>query len=72
MERDKVTDVLEDVGAVVLANACGPCIGQVGAFHQFGKGHQSSSCIQWKREDKKGEENGTKLLSFVLMFDSLS
>ncbi|KAI0815282.1 aconitate hydratase [Irpex lacteus] len=28
MERDKVTDVLEDVGAVVLANACGPCIGQ--------------------------------------------
>lgn len=30
MERDKVTDVLEEVGAVVLANACGPCIGQVG------------------------------------------
>lgn len=29
MERDKVTDVLEDVGAIVLANACGPCIGQV-------------------------------------------
>ncbi|KAH9056982.1 aconitate hydratase [Lactarius vividus] len=28
MERDKVTEVLEDVGAVVLANACGPCIGQ--------------------------------------------
>jgi aconitase A len=29
MERDKITEVLEDVGAVVLANACGPCIGQV-------------------------------------------
>ena len=29
MERDHVTEVLEDVGAVVLANACGPCIGQV-------------------------------------------
>lgn len=29
MERDEVTSVLEDVGAVVLANACGPCIGQV-------------------------------------------
>lgn len=40
MERDKVTDVLEDVGAVVLANACGPCIGQ------------------WKRDEKKGEDNG--------------
>jgi aconitase A len=29
MERDEVTPTLEDVGAVVLANACGPCIGQV-------------------------------------------
>jgi hypothetical protein len=29
IERDKVTSDLENVGAVVLANACGPCIGQV-------------------------------------------
>lgn len=29
MERDGVTSSLQDVGAVVLANACGPCIGQV-------------------------------------------
>lgn len=29
MERDQVTSTLEDVGAIVLANACGPCIGQV-------------------------------------------
>lgn len=29
MERDGITQVLEDVGGVVLANACGPCIGQV-------------------------------------------
>ncbi|KAF7310693.1 PH domain-containing protein [Mycena chlorophos] len=28
MERDNVTSTLEDVGALVLANACGPCIGQ--------------------------------------------
>ncbi|KAG6861218.1 hypothetical protein C0995_002567 [Termitomyces sp. Mi166 len=28
MERDNVTATLEGVGAVVLANACGPCIGQ--------------------------------------------
>ncbi|CCM02792.1 uncharacterized protein FIBRA_04903 [Fibroporia radiculosa] len=40
MERDDVTNTLQGVGAVVLANACGPCIGQ------------------WKREDKKEEENG--------------
>ncbi len=29
MERDNLTSALEDVGATVLANACGPCIGQV-------------------------------------------
>lgn len=40
IERDNVTTSLQDVGATVLANACGPCIGQ------------------WKRDDKKGEENG--------------
>ncbi|KAG7450306.1 aconitate hydratase [Guyanagaster necrorhizus] len=28
IERDGVTSTLQDVGAVVLANACGPCIGQ--------------------------------------------
>lgn len=31
MERDNITQNLEDVGAVVLANACGPCIGQASA-----------------------------------------
>ena len=29
IERDQVTRELEEVGATVLANACGPCIGQV-------------------------------------------
>lgn len=33
MERDDVTPILEDVGAVVLANACGPCIGQVRSIY---------------------------------------
>ncbi|KAF9015365.1 aconitase family-domain-containing protein [Cyathus striatus] len=51
MERDNVTSSLEGVGAVVLANACGPCIGQ------------------WKREDKKGEENAI-LTSFNRNFKS--
>ncbi|KAL0575035.1 aconitate hydratase [Marasmius crinis-equi] len=51
MERDGVTENLQDVGAVVLANACGPCIGQ------------------WKREDKKDEENAI-LTSFNRNFKS--
>lgn len=40
IERDGLQSTLEDVGATVLANACGPCIGQ------------------WKRDEKKGEDNG--------------
>jgi aconitase A len=28
IERDGITDVLESIGGKVLANACGPCIGQ--------------------------------------------
>jgi homoaconitase len=32
IERDNITETLESVGAVVLANACGPCIGQVRAL----------------------------------------
>ena len=40
IERDGLQETLEGVGATVLANACGPCIGQ------------------WKREEKKGEDNG--------------
>ncbi|GIS72327.1 MAG: hypothetical protein CM1200mP10_19040 [Candidatus Neomarinimicrobiota bacterium] len=28
MERDGFLDVFEEIGGVVLANACGPCIGQ--------------------------------------------
>lgn len=32
MERDNLTSALEEVGATVLANACGPCIGQVMIF----------------------------------------
>ncbi|KAI0335988.1 aconitate hydratase [Cubamyces sp. BRFM 1775] len=51
IERDQITKELEDVGATVLANACGPCIGQ------------------WKREDKKGEENAI-LTSFNRNFKS--
>ena len=60
MERDQITGVLEDVGAVVLANACGPC--------PLGR-YIAACCIkcvtvftyssrQWKREDTKEGANG--------------
>jgi len=70
MERDKITGVLEDVGAVVLANACGPCIGQVHriAFIWLDYVFIFSS-LQWKREDTKEGTNGVSYalpLEYVL------
>ncbi|GAA5812089.1 hypothetical protein MFLAVUS_005539 [Mucor flavus] len=51
IERDGQQLVFEDAGGQVLANACGPCIGQ------------------WKRTEKKGEENAI-LTSFNRNFRS--
>jgi hypothetical protein len=70
MERDRITGVLEDVGAVVLANACGPCIGQVHpiAFIWLDYVFILSS-LQWKREDTKEGANGVSYaltLEYVL------
>jgi len=70
MERDKITGVLEEVGAVVLANACGPCIGQVHriAFNWLNYVFIFSSS-QWKREDTKEGANGVSYalpLEYVL------
>ncbi|KAI9475842.1 MAG: aconitate hydratase [Benjaminiella poitrasii] len=51
IERDGQQSVFESAGGQVLANACGPCIGQ------------------WKRAEKKGEENAI-LTSFNRNFRS--
>ncbi|KAG1490374.1 hypothetical protein G6F54_010768 [Rhizopus delemar] len=51
IERDGQQEVFEEAGGQVLANACGPCIGQ------------------WKRSEKKGEENAI-LTSFNRNFRS--
>ena len=49
IERDGQTGVLEQVGGVVLANACGPCIGQVSglplSFYELRKGTILKSCV---------------------------
>ncbi|KAM8836903.1 aconitate hydratase, mitochondrial [Spinachia spinachia] len=46
IERDGYAKILGDVGGVVLANACGPCIGQVMCV-----------CYAFRQDVKKGEKN---------------
>ena len=66
MERDQVTDVLQDVGALVLANACGPCIGQVCCSYLS---HRIIALIrvQWKRDEHKNDENGSYTRALVII-----
>ncbi|KAI6005191.1 aconitate hydratase [Pisolithus orientalis] len=45
MERDGVTTSLQEVGAMVLANACGPCIGQWKRDDAKGKENVISSLV---------------------------
>lgn len=65
MERDQVTSTLEDIGAVVLANACGPCIGQVSYMKCWA--YPCLTVSQWKREVKE-EENGMSSNSTLSSF----
>ena len=53
MERDSVTEALEDVGATVLANACGPCIGQVGCRSAYMPSLANLVPVEAKRETKR-------------------
>jgi homoaconitase/3-isopropylmalate dehydratase large subunit len=55
MERDGLIESFEAAGAVVLANACGPCIGQVLYLIIYPIPSLISS--QWNRGHRAEEEN---------------
>ncbi|KDR85196.1 hypothetical protein GALMADRAFT_53767 [Galerina marginata CBS 339.88] len=69
IKRDNITSTLEGVGALVLANACGPCIGQARLYTNRLSHFINSAKFQWKRTDKAGEENAI-LTSFNRNFKS--
>ncbi|KAI8849693.1 aconitase family-domain-containing protein [Chytridium lagenaria] len=48
IERDGISDVFEKIGGVVLANACGPCIGQWDR-QDVKKGEKNSILISYNR-----------------------
>lgn len=63
MERDQVTDTLEDVGAVVLANACGPCIGQWKREEK--KGEQNAILTSFNRNFKSRNDGNSQTMNFL-------
>lgn len=64
MERDGLLSVFENIGGVVLANACGPCIGQW-ARHNADKGERNSIITSFNRNFAKRNDGNPNTFAFV-------
>ncbi|KZV92490.1 aconitate hydratase [Exidia glandulosa HHB12029] len=62
MERDGVIEALEDVGALVLANACGPCIGQ---WKRESTGEENAIVSSFNRNFKARNDGSSKTMNFL-------
>ncbi|KIJ21565.1 aconitate hydratase [Paxillus involutus ATCC 200175] len=63
MERDGITSTLQDVGAVVLANACGPCIGQW--KREDLKGEENAILTSFNRNFKSRNDGNRYTMNFL-------
>ncbi len=64
VERDGVLQVFEDIGGVVLANACGPCIGQW-ARHTDDPSRKNSIITSFNRNFSKRNDGNPQTHAFV-------
>lgn len=64
VERDGFIDTFEKIGGVVLANACGPCIGQW-ARHGAEKGERNSIITSFNRNFAKRNDGNPNTFGFV-------
>ncbi|NND06098.1 MAG: aconitate hydratase [Saprospiraceae bacterium] len=64
VERDGILDVFEDIGGVVLANACGPCIGQW-ARHTDDPKKKNSIITSFNRNFSKRNDGNPQTHAFV-------
>jgi aconitate hydratase len=64
VERDGYLDTFAKIGGVVLANACGPCIGQW-ARHGAEKGEKNSIITSFNRNFSKRADGNPNTHSFV-------
>jgi aconitate hydratase len=64
IERDGLISTFEDIGGVVLANACGPCIGQW-ARHGAEKEEKNSIITSFNRNFAKRNDGNPNTHSFV-------
>lgn len=64
IERDGQLKIFEDVGGLVLANACGPCIGQW-KRHDVKEGEKNSIITSYNRNFSKRNDGNASTHAFV-------
>lgn len=64
IERDGILQAFENIGGTVLANACGPCIGQW-ARHGAEKAEQNSIITSFNRNFAKRNDGNPNTFAFV-------
>jgi aconitate hydratase len=64
IQRDGQLEIFEKVGGLVLANACGPCIGQWNR-HDVKQGEQNSIITSYNRNFSKRNDGNTATNAFV-------
>ena len=64
IERDGILDRLKAIGAVVLANACGPCIGQW-TRHDMPPGRRNSIVSSYNRNFPRRNDGNAETCSFL-------
>lgn len=64
IKRDGLIDIFEKIGGVVLANACGPCIGQW-ARHNADKAPKNSIITSFNRNFAKRNDGNPNTYAFV-------
>jgi len=64
VDRDGYLKIFENIGGVVLANACGPCIGQW-ARHNSDKGRKNSIMTSFNRNFAKRNDGNPNTHGFV-------
>ncbi|KAF3935779.1 hypothetical protein ABW20_dc0105229 [Dactylellina cionopaga] len=65
LERDRTLDVLESAGGVILANACGPCIGQWKRTDGVKKGDTNAILTSFNRNFRARNDGNPDTMNFL-------
>lgn len=65
LERDQTLDTFSSAGGVVLANACGPCIGQWKRTDGVSKGEENAIFSSYNRNFRGRNDGNAKTMNFL-------